>query len=33
MQLDKPTVFRNRSRQPARYVVVIAAERSRAARR
>ena len=33
MQLDAPTAFRNRTRKPARYVVVIAAERTRAARR
>jgi hypothetical protein len=33
MQLDAPTAFRNRTRKPARYVVVIAADRARAARR
>jgi transcriptional regulator with XRE-family HTH domain len=33
MQLDQPTAFRNRTRKPARYVVVIASERSRASRR
>jgi transcriptional regulator with XRE-family HTH domain len=33
MQLDEPTAFRNRTRKPARYVVVIATERSRASRR
>jgi len=33
MQLDAPVTFRNRTRKPARYVVVIASERSRAARR
>ena len=27
MRLDQPTTFRNRTRKPARYVVVIAAER------
>jgi transcriptional regulator with XRE-family HTH domain len=30
MQLDEPTAFRNRTRKPARYVVIIASERSRA---
>jgi transcriptional regulator with XRE-family HTH domain len=33
MKLDQPTAFRNRTRKPARYVVVVAAERSRASRR
>jgi transcriptional regulator with XRE-family HTH domain len=33
MQLDQPTAFRNRTRKPARYVVIIASERSRASRR
>ena len=33
MQLDEPTAFRNRTRKPARYVVIIASERSRASRR
>jgi hypothetical protein len=33
MQLDAPVTFRNRTRKPARYVVVIASERSRVARR
>jgi transcriptional regulator with XRE-family HTH domain len=33
MQLDQPTAFRNRTRKPARYVVVIASERSRGSRR
>jgi transcriptional regulator with XRE-family HTH domain len=33
MQLDQPTAFRNRTRKPARYAVVIAAERPRAWRR
>jgi transcriptional regulator with XRE-family HTH domain len=33
MQLDQPTAFRNRTRKPARYVVVIATEPSRASRR
>jgi transcriptional regulator with XRE-family HTH domain len=33
MQLDAPVTFRNRTRKPARYVVVIASERPRAARR
>jgi len=32
MRLDVPTAFRNRTRKPARYVVVIASERMRAAR-
>ena len=30
MRLDAPTAFRNRTRKPARYVVVIATERARA---
>jgi transcriptional regulator with XRE-family HTH domain len=33
MQFDQPTAFRNRTRKPARYVVIIASERSRASRR
>jgi uncharacterized cupin superfamily protein len=33
MQLDEPTAFRNRTRKPARYIVIIASERSRAPRR
>jgi transcriptional regulator with XRE-family HTH domain len=33
MQLDEPTTFRNRTRKPARYIVVLATERPRAARR
>jgi transcriptional regulator with XRE-family HTH domain len=33
MQLDEPTAFRNRTRKPARYIVVIATDRSRASRR
>jgi transcriptional regulator with XRE-family HTH domain len=33
MRLDEPTTFRNRTRKPARYVVIIASERSRASRR
>jgi transcriptional regulator with XRE-family HTH domain len=33
MRLDAPTAFRNRTRKPARYIVVIATERLRAARR
>jgi transcriptional regulator with XRE-family HTH domain len=33
MRLDAPTTFRNRTRKSARYVVVIATERLRAARR
>jgi transcriptional regulator with XRE-family HTH domain len=33
MQLNAPTAFRNRTRKAARYVVVIASEPSRAARR
>jgi transcriptional regulator with XRE-family HTH domain len=33
MQLDQPTAFCNRTRKPARYVVIVAAERPRASRR
>jgi transcriptional regulator with XRE-family HTH domain len=33
MKLEQPTAFRNRTRKPARYVVVIAAEPVRVARR
>ena len=33
MQLDEPTAFRNRTRKPARYLVVLAPERGRVARR
>jgi hypothetical protein len=33
MQLNVPTAFRNRTRKAARYIVVIATERSRAGRR
>jgi transcriptional regulator with XRE-family HTH domain len=33
LRLDEPTTFRNRTRKPARYIVVIATERSRAPRR
>lgn len=33
MQLNEPTAFRNRTRKPARYVVIVATERSRASRR
>jgi transcriptional regulator with XRE-family HTH domain len=33
MQLNEPTAFRNRTRKPARYLVIIATERSRAPRR
>jgi len=33
MQIDAPTTFRNRTRKPARYLVVIATERARAPRR
>jgi transcriptional regulator with XRE-family HTH domain len=33
MQLNEPTAFRNRTRKPARYIVVIATDRSRASRR
>jgi uncharacterized cupin superfamily protein len=30
MHLDEPTAFRNRTRKPARYLVIIATERPRA---
>ena len=33
MQLNEPTTFRNRTRKPARYMVIVATERSRAPRR
>jgi transcriptional regulator with XRE-family HTH domain len=33
MQLDEPITFRNRTRKPARYLVVLATERGRAQRR
>ena len=33
MQLNEPTAYRNRTRKAARYIVVVAAERSRASRR
>ncbi len=33
MQLSEPTVFRNRTRKSARYIVIVATERSRAPRR
>jgi transcriptional regulator with XRE-family HTH domain len=33
MQLNEPTAFRNRTRKPARYMVVVASGRSRASRR
>lgn len=33
MQLNEPTAFRNRTRKPVRYLVIIGTERSRAARR
>jgi uncharacterized cupin superfamily protein len=33
MQLNETTAFRNRTRKPARYVVIIARDRSRAPRR
>jgi len=33
MQLNEPTAFRNRTRKPARYAVIIVTERARAARR
>jgi transcriptional regulator with XRE-family HTH domain len=33
MQLNQPTAFRNRTRRPARYIVIIATGRSRAAGR
>jgi transcriptional regulator with XRE-family HTH domain len=32
MQLDQPTAFRNRTRKPARYIVIITSERARARR-
>jgi transcriptional regulator with XRE-family HTH domain len=33
MQLTAPTAYRNRTRKPARYLVIIVSERSRASRR
>ena len=33
MQLNEPTSFRNRTRRPARYIVVLASEHARASRR
>jgi transcriptional regulator with XRE-family HTH domain len=33
MQLNQPMAYRNRTREPARYLVIIATERSRAPRR
>lgn len=33
MRLDEPTAFRNRTRKPARYIVVLSSERSSAGRR
>jgi hypothetical protein len=33
MQLNEPTAFHNRTRRPARYIVVVATERSRGSRR
>jgi len=33
MRLDEPTAYRNRTRRPARYVVAVVTERSRAWRR
>jgi transcriptional regulator with XRE-family HTH domain len=33
MRLDAPTAFRNRTRKPARYLVIIASDRARAPRR
>ena len=33
MQLDEPTAFRNRTRKPARYLVIVASERGRGPRR
>ena len=30
MHLDEPTAFRNRTRKPARYLVIVVNERSRA---
>ena len=32
MQLKEPTAFRNRTRKPARYIVIVATDRSRASR-
>jgi uncharacterized cupin superfamily protein len=32
MQLNEPTAFRNRTRKPARYLVIVATERSAARR-
>jgi mannose-6-phosphate isomerase-like protein (cupin superfamily) len=32
MRLDEPTAFRNRTRKPARYVVVLASDRGRSTR-
>ena len=33
MQLNEPAAFRNRARKPARYIVVVATDRSRQPRR
>jgi len=33
MQLDAPTAYRNRTRKPARYLVIIVSDRARASRR
>ena len=33
MQLNEPTAFRNRTRKPARYIVVVSTEHARASRR
>jgi hypothetical protein len=33
MQLDQPAAFRNRSRKPGRYVVIVSAERAHAGRK
>jgi transcriptional regulator with XRE-family HTH domain len=33
MQLDEPTAFRNRTRKPTRYIVIVVTDRSRASRR
>ena len=33
MQLNEPTAYRNRTRKAARYIVIVATERSRASRR
>lgn len=33
MQLNEPTAFRNRTRRPARYLVIVATEHARGARR